>query len=150
MAFYFIKDTTLTDIANAIREKTDTEDKLNAGNFAEKIREIETGDIVVSDDSVVSETVTCTIPASTYCVYAEALNEAGNLSPTVLNAYSTVSSVRVPIPIVGGYIVFMNINASDNRTHNLTITGDLTKISHNDLHTIIRVTGTSGGTITIT
>lgn len=43
MAFYFIKDTTLTDIANAIREKSGTEEKLNAGNFADEIRKIEGG-----------------------------------------------------------------------------------------------------------
>lgn len=48
MALYFIKDTTLTDIAQAIRDKTGSEDKIAVTDFATKIGEIETGGASVS------------------------------------------------------------------------------------------------------
>lgn len=150
MAFYFIKDTTLTDIANAIREKSGTEEKLNAGNFAQEIRKIEGGDIIINDGDVVTgEQISLSFPANTYSIFAEGIDSAGEISPVVLPPMSSMSSASVPFPVVGGYVVFMSKNGTSETSHSLSIDGDVERILHLNHCTIIRVTGTGGGTITI-
>ena len=43
MADYLIKDTTLTEIANAIRNKAEKTDKIPVSNFAKEINELKAG-----------------------------------------------------------------------------------------------------------
>ena len=49
---YLIRGETLSDIADAIREKTGGSDEIAAGDFAEEIGEIETGGLIPQSDFV--------------------------------------------------------------------------------------------------
>ena len=56
MAKYFIDETTLTDIADAIREKKGTSDKLDPSTFASEISGITAGSSVEIEEKTVTPT----------------------------------------------------------------------------------------------
>ena len=58
MAKYVIEDTTLTNTANAIREKTGKTDKITPSNFATEIANIETGGDTSIEDALITGTLT--------------------------------------------------------------------------------------------
>lgn len=149
MAFYFIKDTTLTDIADAIREKSDTTEKLNAGNFAEAIRAIEGGTYIIQEgEYITGNEFAVNFPANTYCILWRNIEDE-KLGYHILSLEKApTTSIRVNAPIVGTDIIFMNASETYEKK-NVTIDGDAEVIYNSSYGVIVRFTGTSGGTITI-
>ena len=150
MAFYFIKDTTLTDIANAIREKSGTEEKLNAGNFAEEIRKIEGGNIIIPEgECIPASPVSLTLPNNLWIL---AFKKVENNTPDywifpcfLVASFKTAS---LESGIVGSEIYIMSTDTGQKK-RNVTLEGDLEMVFNASSGVAVKITGTNGGTITI-